>query len=61
LIALRAPARHLLNSVLETKDTDGLAEAGCPNEKQWIKCGERHFRAALGVDYRVATSASELP
>jgi type III restriction enzyme len=30
-------------------------------ENQKIHCGERHFTGAMGVDYRVVTSADELP
>ena len=30
-------------------------------ENQKIHCGKRHFTGALGVDYRVVTSADELP
>jgi len=50
----------LLYLVRETKSTtapDNLR--GTENQK--IHCGERHFVGALGVDYRVITSADELP
>jgi type III restriction enzyme len=50
----------LLYLVRETKSTtvaDGLR--GTENQK--VHCGERHFVGALGVDYRVITSADELP
>ena len=50
----------LLYLVRETKSTtvpDDLR--GTENQK--IHCGERHFTGALGVDYRVVTSADELP
>jgi len=30
-------------------------------ENQKNHCGERHFNGALGVDYKVITSADELP
>jgi len=32
-----------------------------PDEKRKIDCAARHFKDALGVDYRVVTKASELP
>ena len=50
----------LLYLVRETKSTtvaDGLR--GTENQK--VHCGERHFVGALGVDYRVITSADDLP
>jgi type III restriction enzyme len=50
----------LLYLIRETKSTtvpDDLR--GTENQK--IHCGERHFAGALGVDYRVVTSADELP
>lgn len=50
---------QLLYLVRETKSTTNLAELR-PDEARRILCGERHFRE-LGVDYRVVTSASELP
>ena len=31
------------------------------DEARKIKCGERHFRDALGVRFQVVTSAKELP
>ncbi len=37
------------------------ADALRPEERRKVKCGERHFRDALDVDYRVVTDASELP
>jgi len=30
-------------------------------ENQKIHCGERHFVDALGVDYKVVTTADDLP
>jgi hypothetical protein len=30
-------------------------------ERRKIRCGERHFKGALGVDYRPVKSAAELP
>lgn len=50
----------LLYLIRETKSTtvpDDLR--GTENQK--IHCGERHFSGALGVDYRVVTSADDLP
>ncbi len=32
-----------------------------PDERRKIVCGERHFKDALGVDYKVVTRAGELP
>jgi hypothetical protein len=32
----------------------------CPDEARKIRCGERHFQGALGVDYRVVTSADKI-
>ncbi|PWG17150.1 restriction endonuclease [Salibaculum griseiflavum] len=46
--------------VRETKGTLELGELR-PDEKAKIKCGQRHFRDALGVSYKVVTNASELP
>ncbi len=45
--------------VHETKGTEDLAVLR-PSEKQKIRCGERHFRDALGVDYNVSISAMDL-
>jgi type III restriction enzyme len=50
----------LLYLVRETKSTMVAAELrGTENQKN--HCGERHFAGALGVDYRVITSADDLP
>ena len=50
----------LLYLVRETKSTTVASELrGAENQKN--HCGERHFVGALGVDYRVITSADELP
>jgi type III restriction enzyme len=32
-----------------------------PSERRKIVCGERHFEGALGVDFKVVSSAAELP
>jgi type III restriction enzyme len=44
----------------ETKGTLNPAELR-PDERRKIHCGRRHFSDALGVDYKVVTSAFELP
>jgi type III restriction enzyme len=46
--------------VRETKDTKDLSKLR-PEEARKIHCGEKHFKDALKVDYRVVTTASELP
>jgi type III restriction enzyme len=46
--------------IRETKSTVIAGELrGAENQK--IHCGERHFVGGLGVDYRVVTSADDLP
>ncbi len=45
--------------VRETKDTTDRLRLH-PDERRKIKCGERHFKDCLKVDYKVVTSASEL-
>jgi len=50
---------ELLYLVRETKDTTNLYELR-PDERRKVLCGERHFRE-LGVEYKVVTSAHELP
>jgi type III restriction enzyme len=52
--------RPLLYLVRETKSTHNLAGLR-PDEQRKIRCGERHFKDTLGVDYKVVTSAHELP
>jgi type III restriction enzyme len=55
-----AEGKPLLYLVRETKGTTVAAERrGTENQK--IHCGGQHFTAALGVDYRVVTSADDLP
>jgi type III restriction enzyme len=46
--------------VRETKGTIHLPDLR-PDERRKILCGRKHFRDALGVDYRVVSSAAELP
>lgn len=53
------PIGPMLYLVRETKGKnwkDGLR----PSERRRIMCGERHFVNALGLDYKVVTTASEL-
>ena len=50
----------ILYLVRETKSTTAKDELrGSENQK--IQCGERHFKNALNVDYRVVTNSSQLP
>lgn len=46
--------------VRETKGSLDLDKLR-PNERRKVECGRRHFQGALGVNYRVVTSAAELP
>ena len=46
--------------VRETKGTTHLPDLRS-DERRKILCGRKHFRDALGVDYRVVTTASQLP
>lgn len=52
--------KPLLYLVRETKDTHNLDELR-PDERRKIICGERHFKEALDVNYKVVTSVNELP
>jgi type III restriction enzyme len=52
--------KPLLYLVRETKG-EGWRTDLRPDEKRKIACGEKHFKGALGVDYRVVTKAGELP
>jgi type III restriction enzyme len=54
-------AKPLLYLVRETKGTTDLRKFQHPDERRKVICGERHFKGALGVDYKVVTSASDLP
>jgi type III restriction enzyme len=54
-----AVGKPLLYLIRETKGTTNLDELR-PDEKRKIICGEKHFHQALGVDYRVVTSVSEI-
>ena len=51
---------HLLYLVRETKGTKNLSELR-PDERRKIQCGEQHFKKALGVDFKVVTTAGDLP
>jgi type III restriction enzyme len=51
------PLLYLIRETKSTTEPDGLR--GTENLK--IHCGERHFVGALGVNYRVITSADDLP
>lgn len=51
---------HHLYLVRETKGTTHLPDLR-PDERRKILCGRKHFREALGVDYRVVTHADQLP
>jgi type III restriction enzyme len=46
--------------VRETKGTTHLPDFR-PDEARKIKCGRKHFRDTLGVDYRVVSDAAQLP
>lgn len=50
---------QMLYLVRETKGTTNLDELR-PDEARKIRCGEKHFKDALGVDYKVVKSAEEL-
>lgn len=56
----RPTGEPLVYLVRETKETVDLNKLRA-DEARKIRCGERHFKGALGVDYRVVTSAGELP
>jgi len=52
--------KPILYLVRETKGTGRLSDLR-PQERRKILCGKRHFEGALGVSYRVVTTAAELP
>jgi len=56
----RPTGKPLIYLVRETKDTANFNKLR-PDELRKLRCGERHFKGALGVDYRVVQNASELP
>lgn len=51
------PLMYLIRETKGTTQHDKLR----PSERRKITCGEKHFKGALGVDYRVVTSPYELP
>lgn len=51
--------KPLLYLVRETKDPPELDKLR-PDEARKIRCGEKHFKDALGVDYKVVKSVNEL-
>jgi type III restriction enzyme len=50
----------VLYLVRETKGTLNLDDLR-PDERRKIACGRQHFERALGVNYRVVTTAKQLP
>ncbi|HMD99206.1 MAG TPA: DEAD/DEAH box helicase family protein [Terriglobia bacterium] len=52
--------KPLLYLVRETK-AENWKTSLRPNELRKIRCGERHFKDALDVDYKVVARASDLP
>lgn len=56
----RATGKSLLYLVRETKGDNWRTDLR-PDERRKIKCGERHFAGALGVNYKVVSKAGELP
>lgn len=57
---VRDPRKLKLYLVRETKGTTNLNDLR-PDERRKIKCAQRHFGDALGVDYKVVVSAKQLP
>jgi type III restriction enzyme len=55
----QATGESLLYLVRETKGENWRTDLR-PDERRKIACGERHFKDALGVDYEVVTTTSEL-
>jgi len=53
------PTGETLYLVRETKGSANSEDLRL-RETQKITCGERHFRDALAVDYKVVTSAEEI-
>jgi type III restriction enzyme len=50
------PVLYLVRETKSTHDLDALR----PDESRKIKCGVKHFRDALEVDYAIATSATDI-
>ncbi len=53
--------KPMLYLVRETKGTTDLTKLPHADERRKVICGARHFQGALGIDYKVVTSARELP
>jgi type III restriction enzyme len=52
--------KPLLYLIRETKADTWKTELR-PNERRKVQCGEKHFKNALGVDYKIVSNADELP
>ncbi len=52
--------KELLYLVRETKDATRMSELPV-EERRKVECGRRHFAGALGVDFKLVKSTSELP
>jgi type III restriction enzyme len=52
--------KPLLYPVRETKDSTNPNDLRA-EERRKVQCGKRHFTGALGTDFKVVTSAGELP
>lgn len=57
---VKDPKKLKLYLVRETKGTTDLTQLR-PDERRKIKCAQRHFGEALGVDYKVVVNAKQLP
>ena len=55
----RPTGEQKLYLVRETKSAESFDDLR-PDEVRKIRCGERHFRETLGVDYKYVTSARDL-
>jgi type III restriction enzyme len=51
------PVLYLVRETKGTLNLDNLR----PDERRKIACGRQHFEGALGVNYRVVTTAKQLP
>jgi type III restriction enzyme len=52
--------KPLLYLVRETKSTHDRNKWH-PDERRKVECGEKHFKDALGVNYKDVVTANELP
>lgn len=57
---VKDPKKLKLYLVRETKGTTNLNDLR-PDERRKIRCAQRHFGEALGVDYKVVINAKQLP